>query len=308
MSYNERAKCPMWLKFLNEIMDGNTRLIDFLQRAIGYSLTGLTTEQLFLILWGIGANGKSVFSETILGMLGEDYARNAQAKTILTRDGRGDSGINNDLARLRGIRFVTVNEIPGRGRLDEAKVKELTGTDTITARFLFHEPFQFQPPFKIWIRTNHKPIITGTDPGIWRRVRLVPFNVSIPPEEQDKHLIEKLRDEYPGIMAWAVMGCLTWLDEGLTFPDEVRAATAEYKADSDTFQPFLEECCIIDKTATTTAASLYEKYKEWATTNNERPMTKNMFGRELSERGFDKFRPGTTGPTTYSGIGLAGDK
>lgn len=300
--YDDRAQCPRWLQFLDEIMDHNRPLIEFLQSATGYSLTGDTGEQIFIICYGKGANGKTVYLETMLNALGPDYAMNTRANTILVKD--RNNGANNDVARLRGLRFVTVNEIPGRGRLDEAKVKEFTGGDTITARYLFHEDFSFKPEFKLFVRTNHKPVITGVDYGIWRRVRLVPFTVTIPPDKQDPKLQEKLKDEWPGIIRWAVLGCLAWQDEGLPMPEEVKIATQEYKRDQDTMQPFIEDRCSVDPGKTVKAGELYTAYKDWAELNGEKAMTNNAFGREMSERGIDKVRTGSDRQLTYLGIAL----
>ena len=302
LDYNEKAQCPRWLQFLNEITDHNRALITFLQRAAGYSLTGDTGDQSFFICYGRGANGKTVFIETLLNALGADYGINTRANTILIKD--RTNGVNNDVARLRGLRFVTVNEIPGRGRLDEAKIKEMTGGDTITARYLFHEDFSFKPEFKLWVRTNHKPIITGVDYGIWRRVKLIPFTVTIPQEKQDAKLQEKLREEWPGILAWAVMGCLVWQDDGLTDPEEVRAATQEYKREQDTMQPFIDDRCEINKMESVKASDLYAAYRAWAETNGEKAMTSTAFGRELSERGYEKRRQGQDRALTYTGIGI----
>lgn len=308
LDYDERAKCPRWLKFLDEIMDHKQHLIDYLQRAIGYCLTGDTSEQVFFTCWGRGANGKSVFLETLLNTIGLDYSTNTAGKTVLLRDRVG--GANNDIARLKGYRFVTINELPGRGRLDESKIKELTGGDTITARFLFNEEFVYRPEFKLFIRTNHKPTITGVDTGIWRRVQMIPFVVTIPQDKQDTKLQEKLRDEWQGILTWAVLGCLAWQDEGLKPPEEVLAATREYRKEQDTMQPFLEDRCIVDKNHTIKSADLYSAYRDWAEINGEKAMSSTAFGRELFERGYEKFRPSLTtgglGPTTYSGIALKG--
>lgn len=298
VDYDPAAKCPRWLQFLDEITNQNRGLINFLQRAVGYSMTGETSEQLFLICYGHGANGKTVFLETVLNALGADYAINTRANTILVKDRAG--GVNNDVARLRGLRFVTVNEIPGRGRLDEAKVKEMTGGDTLTARYLFHEDFSFKPEFKLWIRTNHKPIIGNVDHGIWRRVRLVPFTVTIPPESQDGKLQEKLQAERAGILAWAVTGCLAWQELGLPMPEEVKRATQEYKQDQDTMQPFITERCETGAGFTAKASELYGVYKAWADQNGEKTMTNTMFGRELSERGIEKKRTNTG--FVYTGI------
>lgn len=165
-------------------MAGNEPLIAFLRRAVGYSLTGRTDEQVLLLLYGTGANGKSTFLETV-GPLLADYGSVADFTTFLKKD---NDGARNDLARLVGVRFVSAVEAESGRRLAEAMVKQLTGGDTITARFLFKEFFDFKPQFKIWLAANHKPTISGTDHGIWRRMRLVPFTVTIPDDEQDKHL------------------------------------------------------------------------------------------------------------------------
>lgn len=304
LDYDESAKCPTWIKFLNEIMDGNQAIISFIQRAMGYTLAGDASEQILLILHGLGANGKSVLMETLLNAVGPDYASNTEIKTLLSRDLKG--GATNELARLRGQRLVTVNEMPGRGKLDESRIKELTGGDTITARFLYAEYFSFKPTCTFWIRTNHKPDTHGQDYGLWRRICLVPFSVTIPPEKQDTKLQKKLEAEWPGIIRWAVMGCLAWLDEGLRMPDEVKAATKEYQHEQDTMAPFIEDRCIIDQTASSPVSTLYAVYKAWAETSGEKTLTLNRFSRELSERGFKKGRPhlptGGAGPTTFFGI------
>lgn len=302
LDYSADAECPRWLKFLDEIMNGNKELIQFLQRAAGYSLTGVDYEQMFLLCYGRGANGKSVFLETLLNALGADYAKNTQPQTILAKDRLTTT--SQEIAVLRGMRLVTVNEIPGRRKLDTARIKELTGSDTITARFLFHEDFNFRPEFKLWMRTNHKPIITDVDPGIWRRVRLIPFTVTIPKEKQDPKLQEKLTKEWPGIIAWGVRGCLDWQTHGLGMPEEVKAATDEYKSEQDTFQPFIDEKCSLDPDAFIMAKDLYLAYKEWCEINGEKMMTNTAFGRELGERGFEKKRASGGRGNEYIGIRL----
>jgi len=205
--------------------------MEFMQRAVGYALTGDVGEQCLFVMWGTGANGKSTFVETLHALLG-DYAQKAEMRTLLHRD---TDTVRNDLARLRGARLVSAVEI-GRGkRLNEELVKELTGGDTITARFLVREYFEFRPEFKLFLAVNHKPQIHGTDEAIWRRVKLVPFNVYIPPEERDKALGGKLRAELPGILNWALEGCLEWQRGGLREPEEVIAATADYRREQDLF-------------------------------------------------------------------------
>lgn len=300
MNYEPDAICPQWMRFLDEVMDHNKQMISFLQRAIGYCLTGDTGEQVLFIAYGNGANGKSVFIETIQGMLGEDYALNTQPDTVLSQEKRG--GANPDLARLCGARFVSINEIPAHGRLDEGRVKELTGGDTVTARFLFKEHFSFKPEFKLIIRTNHKPIILDVDEGIWRRMRLIPFTVSIPQEKRDPNLQNKLKEEWVGIMTWAVQGCLNWQQSGLGLPDEVVNATAEYKSEQDIMAPFIEECCLTGFDFKTEAGSLYQVYKVWSEKNGECIMTAAAFGRELRQRGFEKKHTRTG--SIYKGVGL----
>lgn len=203
--FNLYANCPRWISFLDRIMAGNSNLIGFLQRAVGYSLTGSTIEQCFFLNYGTGANGKSVFLETMRGLLA-DYAAAAEFSAFLATQ---SENVRNDIAALSGARFVSANESGADRRLSESIIKALTGGDTISARFLFKEYFEFRPQFKVWMATNHKPIILDTDNAIWRRVKLIPFDVTIPEEERDPRLVEKLREEYPGILNWAVQGCLT---------------------------------------------------------------------------------------------------
>ena len=281
VSYNPEAECPRWEGFLERILGGKEQLITFLQRAVGYSLSGSTTEQILLLLYGTGANGKSTFLET-LRLVAGDYATIADFTTFLKRD---TEGARNDLARLVGTRFVSAVEAEAGRRLDEALVKQLTGGDTITARFLFKEFFDFKPQFKIWLAANHKPNIAGTDHGIWRRIRLVPFTVTIPPAEQDKRLPELLKEELPGILAWAIRGCLAWRQHGLGVPAEVRAATASYRDEMDVFGGFLDERCVADEGAHVTSKDLNAAYKAWCEANSERPRSSKALARALRERG-----------------------
>lgn len=297
--YYPEEKSQLWETFLKRIQNNNQEIIDYLQRAIGYSLSGETSEQCFFVLYGIGANGKTVFDETILRIMGEDYSMNAQAETILAHDGRGQT---NDIARLQGARFVTVNEIERGKRMAESKVKELTGSDTVTARFLFHEPFQFKPAFKLWIRTNHKPVIKDVDHGIWRRVRLIPFTVNIPADEQDKNLLSKLQEEAPGILTWAVCGAVHWYKNGLNSPEAISKAINEYKDEMDILKPFFDECCILSETETVGAKELHEKFRAWCDGNGEKGMNLTAFGRAITERGFDKYRDNSG--IKYIGIGI----
>jgi putative DNA primase/helicase len=269
--YDADAKCPTWLAFLARIMNGNQPLIDFLQRAVGYSLTGTTGERCLLFLYGIGANGKSTFLEVLRALLAE-YAQQADFTTFLER--KGDSGPRNDIARLFGARVVTSSEVGEGKRLNESLVKTLTGNDTVTARFLHAEFFEFSPQFKLWLAANHRPVIRGTDNAIWTRVRLVPFLVSIPEGERDLGLKDKLVAELPGILAWAVQGCLLWHEYGLGMPAAVQEATESYRRESDTLGAFLEDCTVAEADAATKATELYQAYKQWAEEAGEYQLTR----------------------------------
>lgn len=304
VDYDQGAAAPQFIEFLKRIFDGNQNLIGFIQRAFGYGLTGLTDEHCFFIGWGGGANGKTTLFRTYLKALG-DYAKVTSAETLLIK--RQPQAINNDVARLRGARVVIASEAEEGRRLAESLVKEMTGEDRVQARFLYHESFEFVPTFKLFLATNHKPVVKGTDHAIWRRIRLIPFSVTIPPEEQDRKLMDKLETELPGILAWAVQGCLEWQEVGLRTPDEVRKATGEYRKDMDVLAPFLSDCCKTSPAFHDSAKELYRNYGEWADENGERKLSQKRFGQYLTERGFESCRI-TSGPDKgkreWVGIGL----
>ncbi len=297
--YDPDATCPTWLGFLDRIMAGNQNLIAFIQRAVGYSLTGEIVEQILMLLFGIGANGKTTFIEAIRSALG-DYAQQTDFNTFLLQ--KHDT-IRNDLARLKGARLVSAVEVDSGKRLAEVLVKQVTGGDTVTARFLHKEYFEFRPEFKIWLAGNHKPEIRGTDHAIWRRIRLIPFNVTIPDDEQDKELPAKLREELPGILKWAVAGCLEWQRRGLGVPEEVWAATDEYKSEMDILSGFLTDRCLVNDRLKTKAKDLYQEYLQWCGENGEKEVAQRTFGIRLSERGLKRKR-GTGGVYFWHGIGL----
>jgi putative DNA primase/helicase len=300
VAYKPKAPCPQWLAFLARITNQDEDLIGFMRRAVGYSLTGDTSEQCFFLLHGSGANGKSTFIEVLRALLG-DYARQADASTFLHKD---YDNVRNDLARLAGVRFVSAVEVAEGRRLAEVLVKQITGGDTITARFLYREHFEFDPTFKVWLAANHKPEIRGTDYAVWRRIRLVPFAVTIPKEEQDKRLLQKLKAELPGILAWAVQGCLEWQREGLCEPGEVQAATAAYQEEMDPLGSFLTECCTLSPRVQTPASDLFDTYTKWCQENGEEAMTQTAFGRRLGDRGFAKDHDSITRRTVRKGVGL----
>ena len=239
IDYYPDAVCPTWLGFLERITDGNTELIRFLQKAIGYSLTAITREQCFFILYGNGANGKSTFLNMLSALLG-DYGRQTRTETLLVK--RGDQ-IPNDIARLAGSRFVCAVETENGRRLAEGLIKQMTGCDRMTARFLHREFFEFEPTFKLWLAVNHKPKVRGSDHAVWRRIRLIPFTVTIPEAERDSDLSAKLRVELPGILAWSVKGCELWQSNGLKPPKTVAAATEDYRKEADVIAAFLDEAC-----------------------------------------------------------------
>ncbi|BAZ94294.1 ATPase [Thiohalobacter thiocyanaticus] len=296
--FDATALCPTWETFLARVLpDAEVRTL--VQRLAGYSLTGATSEQVLAFLYGTGRNGKSVFLETLAALAG-DYHTPTRIETLSA--GRG-AGIPNDVAALAGARLVTVSETPEGARLNESLVKDLTGGDTITARFLRREYFQFQPQFKLWIRGNHKPQIRGTDDGIWRRLLLIPFTVQIPERDVDPKLPERLRDELPGILAWAVRGCLDWQTNGLQPPEAVKAAVSTYRTEMDMLGEFIESCCVTDPAEEAPAAALYGRYREWATSNGHQPVSSMRFGLALGERGFSKIKSGTV---RWRGIALSG--
>lgn len=299
VEFDPKATCPTWIRFLNDIMAGNQDLIEFLQKAVGYSLTGSTQEQVMFIMHGSGQNGKSTFIDTINALMSE-YAKQTPTDALMIKK---NNGIPNDIARLKEARFVSAVETEEGHRLAEVLVKQLTGGDTITARFLHQEFFEFKPQFKIWLATNHKPVIRGTDYAIWRRIKLIPFTVTIPPEKKDKHLVTKLIDELPGIFQWAISGCLEWQKNGLQEPKEVIAATENYRAEMDVISDFLDERCVIKPYAKAKVSDIYKAYIEWCEINGEKSLSRRAFNNRLKERGFTN-KQGTGGYYYWEGLGI----
>lgn len=287
-TYDPKAKCPLWEAYLEKVMGGKQELIKFLQRSLGYSLTGSTQESALFVLWGDGSNGKSVLLDTATSVFG-DYATTAASDALIAKNRSG--GPNPEIAMLRGARFVSASETASGARLDEAMIKQMTGGDMVTARFLNANYVTFKPSAKIWLATNHKPEIRGTDWGIWRRIKLIPFAVKIPDEEQDKGLLQKLRAEWPGILAWAIRGCQEWMEGGLQEPDEVRLATKVYQSEMDPIQGFLDGCCLVGTPLVKSRCmEIYEAYRKWAEAAGERPLTLNKFGRHLTAKHIPRVR------------------
>jgi putative DNA primase/helicase len=285
VNYNPDAKAPRWKQFLDEVFSGDQGLIDFMQRAVGYSLSGSVQEHCFFILWGIGRNGKSTFLKHIQKIMG-DYATSTPAGTLMEKY---NDAIPNDIARLKGTRFVSTTESGQNRRLAEPVVKALTGDDPITARFLHKEFFTFSATFKIFLATNHKPDITGTDKGIWSRVVLVPFDYVLPPEKQDHHLDEKLEAEHEGIFAWAVEGFRKWQEDGLGTAGRIDEMKEQYQEDSDIIGQFISECCDLGP-GQTSVGDMTKAVGEWCKDAGIRTIKRNVLNDYLLSKGITKDR------------------
>jgi putative DNA primase/helicase len=302
VEYDTHADAPRFVRFLAEIFRGDQGVISFVRRFAGYALTGSTEERVFAILYGRGKNGKTTLIELLRDVMG-DYAQNTDAETILQKDYRG---VGNEVAALCGARFVSAAEVEQGRYLAESKVKNLTGSDTVTARFLFSEPFDFKPQFKLWLSTNNKPVIRGTDDAIWDRIRLIPFEQRFTGERRDQKLPEKLREEMPGVLSWMVEGCLEWQREGLDEPEKVKTATEVYRTEMDTLAAFIEECCVTGSNAWVEFKALYEAYGRWCAESNEHAEKKRRFADLLTERGYEK-GSGSKNVAIRKGIALRHD-
>jgi putative DNA primase/helicase len=295
------AKCDAWREHLKLVMDGDNEVIEFLQRAYGSCLTGIIADRKVYIQWGAGRNGKSVTNEAISTILG-DYATRTPADILLTRR---DVSVSNDIARLKGARFVYAAETDKGRRLSESLIKDLTGGEKIMARFFYQEFFEFYPTFKIWLSTNNRPEIRGTDEGIWDRICLIPYNVRIPDKKLKKpyEILESFREEGPGILGWLMQGAYEWYHNGLNPPERVKAAVKTYREEQDDLAGFFEEQCLIGEKAEAKTSDIYARYLEWAENNNEkRPLSKRALASELAARGCTMAKvDGTRG---WRGIGL----
>jgi putative DNA primase/helicase len=305
IDFRRDAGCPLWIAHLTKIMAGNQGMLDFLQRAYGYSLTGITDERLLFIQYGGGANGKTTTNEIASSVMG-DYSFRIPSETLFVK--RGGS-IPNDVARLKGVRFAYCSEGERGKRLAESLIKDMTGGDTISARFLYSEFFNFQPTHKVWFATNHKPIILGTDNAIWDRIRLIPFKVRIPIEERipKREMMDRFKEEFPGILAWMVKGCLDWQNYGLGTPDEVKEATDEYRKEMDFLADFIEACCVVSNKSSVTVTDLYNALEEWTEAKDLGTPSQKTFGTMLEERGFQKrkvSRGKDRGKHKWFGIGI----
>jgi putative DNA primase/helicase len=303
VEFDAGATCPRWLRFLDEVFGGDADLIEFIQRSAGYCLTGVTTEQVLWLMHGSGANGKDVFQGTLRAMLG-DLAFNSPFSTF---ELNARPSIPNDVAALLGRRLVTAAETLEGTRLNEARVKALTGSTVMTARFLHAEYFQFEPLAKYWLALNHLPVVKNDSYAFWRRIRLIPFNRQFK-EDADPHLLDTLAGELPGILTWALEGCLRWQMGGLRPPAIVTAATEEYQRDSDPLAEFLADRCVFHPQHRVQAGRFYTAYRTWAQEQGL-PDKETLGSKTFGQRAQGRFRrgPHTRDGYWYFGVGLAAD-
>jgi len=281
ISWNPIAESKRWQQFLSEVFEGNQEVIDFIQRAVGYTLTGLTAEEVLFIGWGTGRNGKGKFTDTIIALMG-DYARPAKFDMFVAK--KGDEGKANDVAELFGARFVPASEGEQSKRLAEAKIKNMVSGDPVEGEKKYQDSFTYYPEYKIWLFTNYKPRIVGTDEGIWDKVIFIPFKRYFEPHERDKNLLAKLKQELPGILQWAIRGCLAWQEQGLNVPECLKQATAQYRHEQNVLGHFVEDELIENDDLKTPCGQMYTHYEEWAGKNGEYQMTATEFKERMEQR------------------------
>jgi len=296
----EDAPHPMWTRFLDQIFQGDTQTIETVQRLLGYTLTGLVTEEVLVFCIGYGSNGKSVFSNVVSLIMG-GYSRTAPP-SLLTVRRSDDASPRNDLAALAGARYVSISELQAGDRLDEQVVKLLAGREPISARFLHKEFFEFLPTFTAWLRTNHKPIITGEDHGIWRRLVVLPFDRTFAECEKDPFLEDKLMDESDGILQWVLEGVRMYLNDGLKLSPRIKAEVAKYRSDSDMLGEFLSDKTTPHSSAKVNQVEMYKAWRVWCEESGVRPGSKKTFTQRLAERGYPEGR--SNGARLYVGLAL----
>ena len=301
--FDPDALCPEWLKFLDVVTSGDTSVQAYMQRVGGYTLTGIVSEEVLFVLYGIGSNGKSTYRETVHALMG-DYALAADAGLLTERKKPG--GATEEIARLKGRRFVAVNETAENDHLNEARIKFITSQDTITARNLYGHLFDFFPTHKGFLSTNHKPIVRGTDEGIWRRLNLIPFTVTIPKSAVEKDFRERrLMPELSGILNWELAGLADYLKQGLNPPRTVLASTQDYRSDMDVVGQWIAERCEEDSKASVPTSLAYSDYSQWADEEVGWTLGKLTFRRHLADRGFGA-KKGAGGQRMVQGLGLRG--
>lgn len=305
VDYDQKAVCPAWEKFLDLITGDDQSLKLFLHLAVGYSLTGRTDEHSLFFLFGTGKNGKSTFTET-LRRLFNDYSQRTDIEAIMQSFGGRGAAASPYIANLAGARFVLASEMPEGRRLNESLIKDLTGGDSITARYLFGNPFTFTPTHKLWVFGNYKPKVGGTDEGFWRRMRVIPFKVTIPEEIRRpmSEVLVEFESELPGILAWAVYGCLLWKSNGLEMPEAVKEATTSYRSEQDLVQQFIDECCEMHPEHKIEKDELYKAWREWCENAGEegaKSRSKRWFTQQFTSRGLE---PGGKGNGLLVGVRL----
>jgi putative DNA primase/helicase len=288
--FDRGADCPRWLDFLDQVMGGEPgaqRMVSYLQRAIGYSLTGRTSEKAVFVPFGGGDNGKSTMLTTIRQLV-EEYAVILQVDTLMVR--QESNNTQADLADLRGARFAQTSETEEGQRLAQGKLKRITqGMGTIKAVRKYENPIEFQETHKLWIDTNRKPDIRDADDAAtFNRLHPIPFTVRIPKDRIDRSLPERLLAEGEGILAWAVAGAKLWYESGLNQPPEVKAANDEWRSEMDRLTQFLDDCCVIGDGFTVQASVLFAAYRRWSEQNEEKTLSRNEFARKLGDKGFTK--------------------
>ena len=285
-SFNrENDKCPNWIAFLNRIFCNDQELINYLQKAVGYSLTGDMSEQCLFMLWGGGANGKSTFVKALEDIMGT-YAATIKGETLMEKNGQ--DGARGDLARLTNKRVVIASELQEGQVFNEPLLKVLSAGETLPVRFMYQEEFMLKPKFKLWIMTNKKPKVKGNDHGIWRRWRMIPFKYKFTEKEKDPNFYEeKLKPELEGILLWAITGYQMWKEQGFEAPKEVMEAVEDYKMDMDQVARFIEDCCKVGEEYECTGSAMYDEYINWCIAEGENyKMTNHKLARDLKEKGF----------------------
>lgn len=278
VSWRPSAQGPVFKKFLRDILPDKA-VREYVQKLLGYAMTGSTREQILPIWYGIGGNGKSTLKQAFLDIIG-GYGMEAPRGFLDTRNGEHPTM----LADLYGKRAVFVSETERNSRMAESLAKDLTGGERIHARRMRQDFFEFPPTHKLFLVTNYEPIVRGTDEGIWRRLKKVGFNVQIPNDKRDEDLWEKLRAEYSYILRWLVVGCLRWQEYGLEEPEAVRVETNEYREGSDIIGAFIADECLLGNEYKIRANRLFQAYQQWSHARGEKPMTMNSFARELTRR------------------------
>lgn len=297
----ETATCPQWEAFLLKSFNNDTEMVSYLARVIGYTLSGSVEAQCLWLHYGAGSNGKSTFMNVLSALMG-DYATTANSSTIMSKP---TSNISNDVARLKGARLVMINELEESKKLAEAEIKNMTGGEALTARYLHQEFITFYPQFKLHLTSNYKPSVYDNSHGLWRRINLINWAVIVKEADQDKQLFEKLKGELSGILNWALSGLQDYLKNGLQTPQRVLNDTAEFRTEMDSIGQFIEAYAYVDVEARGKASELYAKYSEWAKETGRQPVNSMRFGNSLKDKGFTNYKSG--GIMVYKGIAVRPD-